>query len=111
MSVASEIERMSRVAEVAVAGVAGVAGEKGEVFACPLASRRCLPLVSFNHITREVRDLRASEHFYCSLLGFRRIARPELGVEGVWVFHDQASISVHLLQGNPPLADGARMDP
>jgi len=64
MSVASEIERMSRVAEVAVAGVAGVAGEKGEVFVCPLAaSRRCLPLVSFNHITREVKDLRASENF------------------------------------------------
>ena len=76
---------------------------ESETFACPWsATSRCLPLVSFNHITREVKDLRASENFYCSLLGFRRIARPDLSVEGVWVFHDQASISVHLLQGNPP---------
>jgi catechol 2,3-dioxygenase-like lactoylglutathione lyase family enzyme len=57
-----------------------------------------------------VKALTASVHFYCSLLGFRQIRRPELGVKGVWVFHDESSISVHLLEGSPPERRWSELD-
>lgn len=55
-----------------------------------------LPLVSFNHISREVRNLELSRKFYCDILGFVVIPRPPFDCEGFWLYG--YGVSIHLIE-------------
>eukprot|EP00743_Colponemidia_sp_Colp-15_P006660 GILK01007180.1.p1 GENE.GILK01007180.1~~GILK01007180.1.p1 ORF type:complete len:177 (-),score=17.91 GILK01007180.1:180-710(-) len=55
----------------------------------------CLPIQGINHVSREVIDLQASLNFYIDVLGFRRIPRPNIPIEGAWI-HGHG-ISIHLI--------------
>jgi glyoxylase I family protein len=55
------------------------------------------PVVRYlHHVSFRVDDLEKSLEFYCGLLGFDRVERPEMDFVGAWLQnHD---IQVHLLQ-------------
>ena len=51
---------------------------------------------SVHHISFAVRDLEASRRFYEGVLGLETIARPDLGIAGVWYGAGEAE--VHLIE-------------
>jgi glyoxylase I family protein len=60
-----------------------------------------------HHVSFAVRDLAASRRFYGETLGLREIARPDLGLPGVW--YAAGAVEVHLIAtpagfdaGTPP---------
>lgn len=59
-----------------------------------------LPLKSFNHVSREVLSLPLSIQFYCNVLGFVEIKRPEFEADGVWLWG--YGISFHLIGTRVP---------
>jgi glyoxylase I family protein len=71
-----------------------------------------LPLQPINHISFEVSDTKKSADFYCDVLGFKQIPRPdfdvrfdsiqlnELQFDGAWLYGH--TILVHLIEGSPP---------
>lgn len=58
-----------------------------------------------HHVSFAVRDLAASRAFYEGILGLRTIARPDLGLSGVWYAAGQSEI--HLIQTPPGAPVGA----
>jgi len=62
-----------------------------------------LPIESVNHITRVTHDLEASTAFYCDVLGFRPIWRPNFGFDGAWLFN--CGVQIHLIcaTGDPAI--------
>jgi hypothetical protein len=58
------------------------------------------PIVSFNHVSREVLDLDIAREFYLTVLGFIEIPRPAFEVEGVWLYG--FGLSLHLIKSRYP---------
>ncbi len=42
-------------------------------------------IAGYSHIAIDVDDLEAARHFYCDILGFEELARPDLGISGLWL--------------------------
>lgn len=59
-----------------------------------------LPMTAFNHIGREVLDVTTSKKFYCDILGFVVVPRPELGCDGMWLCG--YGLNLHLVQTKFP---------
>ena len=55
-----------------------------------------LPLISFNHIAREVLSLDKSKNFYVDILGFSIIPRPQFDSDGYWLYG--YGLSLHLVE-------------
>ena len=54
-----------------------------------------LPIESLNHIARVTQDLETSKAFYCDVLGFRPVWRPNFGFDGAWLFN--YGVQIHLI--------------
>ncbi|HJN10544.1 MAG: VOC family protein [Pirellulaceae bacterium] len=54
-----------------------------------------LPIQSVNHIARVTHDLESSLAFYCDVLGFRPIWRPDFAFPGAWLFN--YGVQIHLI--------------
>lgn len=54
-------------------------------------------LKKVNHYSIVVKDLAQTEWFYCHLLGFQRLARPDLPREGLWLW--LGNIQLHVILG------------
>jgi glyoxylase I family protein len=39
----------------------------------------------YSHVAISVTDLEAARHFYCQLLGFGELPRPDFGIPGMWL--------------------------
>ena len=65
-----------------------------------MAPYRPFPIVSFNHLSREVLDYELSRDFYCGVLGFIEIPRPAFENEGVWLYG--FGLSLHLIKSRYP---------
>ena len=61
---------------------------------------RPFPIVSFNHLSREVLDYEMSRDFYCGVLGFIEIPRPAFENDGVWLYG--FGLSLHLIKSKYP---------
>ena len=61
-----------------------------------------------HHVSFAVRDLARSREFYEGVLGLRSIARPDLGLPGVWYAAGEGEI--HLIQTPPGVSVGAPPD-
>ena len=61
-----------------------------------------------HHVSFTVRDLERSRAFYEGILGLRSIARPDLGLPGVWYAAGDGEI--HLIQLPPGMTVGASPD-
>ena len=59
-----------------------------------------LPLSSFNHIAREVRNLEKSKEFYVDILGFDVVPRPAFDCQGYWL--SGYGLSLHLVLTTVP---------
>ena len=59
-----------------------------------------LPLSSFNHIAREVRNLDKSKEFYVDILGFDVVPRPAFDCQGYWL--QGYGLSLHLVLTTVP---------
>jgi hypothetical protein len=74
---------------------------------------RPFPIVSFNHLSREVLDYEMSRDFYCGVLGFIEIPRPAFENDGVWLYG--FGLSLHLIKSKYPqkrlLLKGRRIGP
>ncbi|TFJ80445.1 hypothetical protein NSK_008186 [Nannochloropsis salina CCMP1776] len=66
----------------------------------PAAPYRPFPIVSFNHMSKEVLDYELSRDFYCGVLGFIEIPRPAFENEGVWLYG--FGLSLHLIKSRYP---------
>lgn len=55
-----------------------------------------LPLSSLNHVSRQTKRLAESRRFYCEVLGFREISRPNFSFRGAWLYG--AGIQIHLIE-------------
>ena len=42
-------------------------------------------VTGFSHVAIAVTDLRAARDFYCGVLGFEELPRPDLGIPGMWL--------------------------
>ena len=56
-----------------------------------------LPLVAIHHLSFQVKDVEKTQAFYCQLMGFRPIKRPDLKFPGAWLFRD--GLQIHLIGG------------
>jgi glyoxylase I family protein len=43
-------------------------------------------VTGFSHVAISVTDLDAAREFYCGILGFEELPRPDLGVPGMWLW-------------------------
>lgn len=66
----------------------------------PMPAARPFPIVSFNHLSREVLDYETSRDFYCGVLGFIEIPRPAFENDGVWLYG--FGLSLHLIKSKYP---------
>lgn len=58
-----------------------------------------LPIRSLHHVARVTRHLDESRLFYRDVLGFREMARPQLGFPGAWLFN--YGLQIHLIVNQP----------
>ncbi len=69
-----------------------------------------LPLESVNHIaraTRELDKLQETIDFYCNVLGFREIKRPDFDFPGAWLFG--YGVQIHLIIDADANSAGGRL--
>ena len=62
-----------------------------------------LPIESLNHIARVTHDLEASKAFYCDVLGFRPVWRPNFAFDGAWLFNYGIQIHLIVATGDPAI--------
>ena len=62
-----------------------------------------LPIVGLHHISITTRDTEQSAAFYCDLLGFRRLERPDFNFRGAWLWG--YGFQIHIIE-NPAKAPG-----
>ena len=55
-----------------------------------------MELLGVHHVSLNVDDLAAADHFYTAVLGFEPIARPDLGFPGSWL--QAGPQEIHLLE-------------
>lgn len=55
-----------------------------------------LPIVSVNHIARVTRNIAENTRFYCDVLGFREVRRPNFPFSGAWLFN--YGLQIHLIE-------------
>lgn len=60
-----------------------------------------LPVEFIHHVSRVTRDLERSRTFYCDVLGFEPIPRPNFSFPGAWLFN--YGLQIHLIQTPEPL--------
>ncbi len=63
-----------------------------------------LPIASLNHVAVVTRRLDASKKFYCDVLGFREVPRPNFDFAGAWL--QGYGVTIHIL-GHQPAAEEA----
>ncbi|MGE3408428.1 MAG: VOC family protein [Pirellulales bacterium] len=57
-----------------------------------------LPIQTINHLGRLTKRLQESRRFYCDVLGFREIRRPNFDFPGAWLFG--YGFQIHLIQND-----------
>ncbi|MBI1312845.1 glyoxalase [bacterium] len=72
-----------------------------------------LPIEFIHHVSRLTRDLDRSQKFYCDVLGFEPIPRPNFNFRGAWLFN--YGLQIHLIEAtealDAPLTEvGTRVD-
>ncbi len=50
-----------------------------------MAATASIAVTGFSHIAIAVTDLGAARDFYCGILGFEELPRPDLGIPGMWL--------------------------
>ena len=50
-----------------------------------MAATPSIAVTGFSHIAIAVTDLGAARDFYCGILGFEELPRPDLGIPGMWL--------------------------
>jgi catechol 2,3-dioxygenase-like lactoylglutathione lyase family enzyme len=60
-----------------------------------------LPIRALHHIARVTRVPEASRAFYCDVLGFRELPRPDFDFRGAWLYN--YGVQIHIIE-NPELA-------
>ena len=55
-----------------------------------------LPIEFIHHVSRVTRDLEKSIRFYCDVLGFESIPRPDFNFPGAWLFN--YGLQIHLIE-------------
>lgn len=63
-----------------------------------------LPIQGLHHISLVTRNTEASRRFYCEVLGFREIQRPNFSFRGAWLYN--YGLQIHLIEN--PQAPGER---
>jgi catechol 2,3-dioxygenase-like lactoylglutathione lyase family enzyme len=67
-----------------------------------------LPINAVHHISHLTHDLEASIRFYCEILGFAQIQRPEFAFPGAWLFN--YGVQIHLIDpGDIPAPESAEV--
>eukprot|EP00871_Galdieria_phlegrea_P003904 jgi/Galph1/4514/GphlegSOOS_G3192.1 len=56
-----------------------------------------LPIRSLNHVSFAVPEPTKTGHFFCKVLGFRVVRRPNFSFDGVWLYN--YGIQIHLIKG------------
>jgi glyoxylase I family protein len=59
-----------------------------------------LPITRVDHVSREVTDVERTVKFYCDVLGFRRMWRPNFAFAGAWLYNGH--VMIHIIEGEPP---------
>ncbi|MCC7087032.1 MAG: VOC family protein [Pirellulales bacterium] len=55
-----------------------------------------LPITAVNHLTVTTRRLAASRKFYCDVLGFQEVPRPNFNFRGAWLFN--FGLMIHIIE-------------
>jgi catechol 2,3-dioxygenase-like lactoylglutathione lyase family enzyme len=63
-----------------------------------------LPIQRLHHVSLVTRDTQASRAFYCDVLGFRELERPNFNFPGAWLYN--YGLQIHLIEN--PRAEGER---
>jgi glyoxylase I family protein len=69
-------------------------------------SNEPLPLVGLHHISIVVADVERSGRFYCDVMGFRAVERPDMRFPGAWLLRD--NLQLHLIGGQDHAPDASR---
>ncbi|MGW8813033.1 VOC family protein [Gordonia terrae] len=65
--------------------------------------------MKFDHVSISVSDLEKSRRFYCDVLQFEQIERPDFGFDGVWL--RMSGTPVHLTTGGRTPGSGVKLRP
>jgi glyoxylase I family protein len=55
-----------------------------------------IAVTGFSHVAISVTDLEAARAFYCGVLGFEELPRPDLGIPGMWL--RVGSLQLHFVE-------------
>jgi glyoxylase I family protein len=66
---------------------------------------RPVVISGFSHVAISVNDLDAARHFYCDLLGFEELPRPDFGIAGAWL--RVGDLQLHLIVLDEPRVGSA----
>jgi catechol 2,3-dioxygenase-like lactoylglutathione lyase family enzyme len=61
-------------------------------------------IAGYSHVAIGVDDLEAARGFYCGLLGFEELARPDLGIPGMWL--GVGDLQLHFVESSERSAPG-----
>ena len=64
-------------------------------------------IAGFSHVAITCRDLDEARSFYCDVLGFTELPRPEFGVPGIWL--QVGSLQLHFLEAPDATVAGPGM--
>jgi catechol 2,3-dioxygenase-like lactoylglutathione lyase family enzyme len=59
-----------------------------------------LPISALNHVAVVTHRLDASKKFYCEVLGFREVSRPNFTFAGAWLYNH--GLTIHILAKDQP---------
>jgi catechol 2,3-dioxygenase-like lactoylglutathione lyase family enzyme len=71
-----------------------------------MATKTAPDIAGYSHVGIDVTDLAAAKHFYCDILGFEELRRPDFGFPGLWLRVGQ--LQLHLIETaeRPPKGKG-----
>jgi glyoxylase I family protein len=55
-----------------------------------------IAVTGFSHVAIAVTDLGAARDFYCGVLGFEELPRPDLGIPGMWL--EVGALQLHFIE-------------
>jgi len=60
------------------------------------ATTHPVTIAGYSHLAISVSDLEASRRFYCDLLGFEELRRPDFGIPGMWL--RVGTLQLHMIE-------------
>ena len=73
-----------------------------------MSATSTVTITSYSHLAIVATDVDEARRFYCDLLGFEELPRPDFGIAGVWLRVGDLQLHIIALEDGGPDRSGAR---